>query len=436
MTEESKSRLVDYEREPVPEEKRRNWMELASVWAGIAACLAALMFGGVMGYHFSIADAVLATAIGYVFSTTINICTGIVGYRTGLSTAFVSRFAFGNWGSAIIALVLAMGCYGWFAVQTGMFGETANAAYQMITGQGWSSLGFIIIGGILMTLTAVIGYRAIAWLSVVAVPLMFALMVGSLYLVLQAHPWEEIVATPPPGPPLPLGVGISIAAGTYMVGATIGPDIYRYARRPRDVIVASIVGFFAATVAIVSIGAILSHAVGEWDLVKIMITLGWGPIAMFFLIIAQWTTNDNNLYSAALALANVFRSPKWPKWKLTMIAGALGIALAAAGIYGQFVNWLMFLSALIPGIGGVFIIDFLINRHLYTWDNIGNVRLFRPLAILAWAIGSLIGVMTTAPPVGLGLFQLTTISALDAFLVAAGLQAIFSIIQRGSPKPI
>ncbi|RLI30455.1 MAG: cytosine permease [Candidatus Hecatellales archaeon] len=433
---EQRKRLVDYEREPVPEEKRRSWLEMASVWAGIAACLAALMFGGVMGYHFTIYDAIIATALGYVISTTINILTGIVGYRTGLSTAFISRFAFGNYGSGVIALVLALGTYGWFAVQTGMFGETANAAYQMITGQSWSVLGFIIVGGILMTFTAVIGYRGIAYLSIIAVPLMFILMVGSLFMVLQTHPWEQIVNTPPPGPPLPLGVGISIAAGTFMVGAVIGPDIYRYAKKPSHVVGAALVGFFAATVSIVTIGAILSHAVGEWDLVKIMITLGWGPIAMFFLIIAQWTTNDNNLYSAALALANVFRSPKWPKWKLTIIAGALGIALAAAGIYGQFVNWLMFLSAIIPGIGGVYIVDFAINRHLYSWDNIGKVRLVRPLALLAWIIGSLIGVMTTAPPIGLGLFQLTTISALDALLVAAALQAVFSLLQKGSSNPL
>ncbi|RLI34636.1 hypothetical protein DRO53_03145, partial [Candidatus Bathyarchaeota archaeon] len=79
---EQRKRLVDYEREPVPEEKRRSWLEMASVWAGIAACLAALMFGGVMGYHFTIYDAIIATALGYVISTTINILTGIVGYRT------------------------------------------------------------------------------------------------------------------------------------------------------------------------------------------------------------------------------------------------------------------------------------------------------------------------------------------------------------------
>ncbi|RLG90855.1 MAG: cytosine permease [Candidatus Hecatellales archaeon] len=427
-------KLVDYEREPVPLDARRGWLEMASVWAGIAACLAALMFGGVMGYHFTVYDAIIATALGYVISTTINICTGIIGFRTGLSTAFVSRYAFGNYGSIIIALVLAAGCYGWFAVQTGMFGATANASYQMLTGQPWSELGFIIIGGILMTLTAVIGYRAIAWLSKIAVPLMLILMAIGLGIVLQTHPWEELVASPPPGEPLPLGVGISIAAGTFMVGATIGPDIYRYARKTSHVIVAALLGFFTATVVIITIGAILSHAVGEWDLVKVMIGLGLGLPAMALLILAQWTTNDNNLYSAALALSNVFRSPKWPKWKLTVIAGALGIFLAAAGIYSAFLNWLMFLAYIIPGIGGVYIVDYVFNRDLYKWENFGELPVIRVAPIIAWIIGSVVGALTTPPPTGLGVITLTTIPALDALLVAAALQALFSGIGRKTAK--
>ena len=41
--------FVDYEREPVPDQLGRTWLEMGLVWVGIGMCLAALMLGGVVG---------------------------------------------------------------------------------------------------------------------------------------------------------------------------------------------------------------------------------------------------------------------------------------------------------------------------------------------------------------------------------------------------
>src|SRR5690606_16011268 len=134
-----------------------------------------------------------------------------------------------------------------------------------------------------------------------------ALMFASLGLVLRDHPWSQLAASPPPGDPMPLGVAISIVAGSFMVGAVISPDIARYARRPLDAVLAAILGFQVGFVIVVFIGSILAQATGQADLVQIMLALGWGVLAFLVLILAQWTTNDNNLYSAALAFSVVFR---------------------------------------------------------------------------------------------------------------------------------
>src|SRR5690606_13240215 len=136
-----------------------------------------------------------------------------------------------------------------------------------------------------------------------------------------------------------------------------------------DAVLAAILGFQVGFVIVVFIGSILAQATGQADLVQIMLALGWGVLAFLVLILAQWTTNDNNLYSAALAFSVVFR--QLPRWQLTAVAGLLGTILAVTGIYGQFVPWLQVLSALVPPLGGVYVADyFLVQRDRYRFENI------------------------------------------------------------------
>jgi cytosine permease len=230
---------------------------------------------------------------------------------------------------------------------------------------------------------------------------------------------------------MPFGVAASIIAGSFMVGAVIGPDITRYAKNAKHAVGASIIGFFVGFSLMVYAGSILAQATGQWDVVQIMIGLGWGLIAMVVLVLAQWTTNDNNLYSAALNFSVIFR--RSPKWQLTIVAGILGIILGLWGIYGHFVSWLMILSVTIPPIGGVYVADyFIFHKDFYHFKNLDKVPKFRPLMFLAWIAGSLVGFSTTPPPTGFGWFQLSTVSAIDAFVVAVVVQLVLVGIYRKS----
>jgi cytosine permease len=433
-------RLVDYEREPVPLDKRRGWLEAAAIWAGIAACLAAVLFGGVMAYFFSLQEAILAMALGYIISTTICILCGFVGQKLGLSTAFVSRFAFGNVGSIVVSAILAIGCFGWFAVQLGFFSITASEAIRLLVGTPGDLVVLSIVGGALMILTAFYGYRAIGLLSIIAVPVMYALVLVVVVILMGAHPWDVVATKPPLVQKLPLGTGVSLAAATYMVGAVIAPDIYRYAKNKRHVIGASILGFYLATLFMMAAGVYMTFAVltpeeaGKIGIIEVMIRLGLGLPALALLILMQWTTNDNNLYSSALALSNIIRSPKWPKWRLTLIAGILGIIIGIwmilAGFLGAFISWLSILAALIPGIAGVYLTDYLINKQDYSWEKLSTLKSVKYPQFSAWILGSFIGFCTTSPPTGLGWFSLTTVPALDSILVATIANVIFQLLYK------
>lgn len=408
----------DYERAPVPEMRQKPWYNVGLVWGGVAACLACLMVGGLVGSWLDLRTAAIAVLCGCLITMTIGSISSVVGARLNLSTPMITRFAFGDWGVYLVALVLALGSYGWFAVQLGLFGETFHASMGIMTGVTPGAVGLIlamIIGGILMISTAVFGYRALAWLSLIAVVPMVLLMVASLVIVLGDYSWGELLARAPVSP-MPLVFVISVIAGGFMVGAVITPDVSRYAKSAGHSVGGVILGFFVLQGVIMYIGTILGTAVGEWDIVKIMLGLGWGLIAMLVLVLAQWTSNDNNLYSASLAFSVVFR--RWPKWVLTSIAGAIGIGLALWGIYGMLVSWLLVLCILIPPIAGIFIADyFFINRDFYKYENLTKTPRARWLMLISWVVASFIAYCTTGAPTGLGLFTITQISAIDSFLV-------------------
>lgn len=432
-TQNEQVKVQDFEREPVPQHLRKGWLQLGAVWLGIGICLASVMIGGTLGGGLSLSQAIVAAVVGSFILAAISALCSYVGAKTGLPTGLVAKFALGEYGAYAVSAVIAIALFGWFGVQTQLFGASAQQILKELFGFEPSIMVLAVIGGLLMTTTAVVGYKAIEKLSILAVPFMSLLLIASLWKVLSTNSWAELAGAPIAAA-LPLGVAVSIVAGSFIVGAVIGPDIARYARTSKDAVIASFVGFLVGFSAVLVIGAILSKATSQSDIVAIMLGLGWGTFAMLILILAQWTTNDNNLYSAALGFSVIFK--KMPKYQLTIIAGIIGTLLAAGGIYDKFIPFLIFLSALIPPIGGIYTADYFANSGKYKFDNLGKIGKVNLLSWTTWIIASLVAFSTTPAPNGFGLFSLTNAPALDAFLVAFALQFVLVKVFAGKQSVV
>lgn len=429
MSNQTKNALVkDYEREPVPQEKRKGWGRLSLVWLGGIIALSATALGGALGGGMAFNEAVIASFIGCFLLAILSALCGVVGAKTGLSTPIVSMFALGRYGSYAVSIIIAIALFGWFGVQLDLFGSSLHYVIQEVFGASVHPKILIVIGGVLMTTTAFVGYKAIEKLSIISVPLLGLLLVASVVKVLEEKSLSEVLDAPLSGDPLTIGVSVSLIIGSLATGAIIGPDISRYARSTKDAVISSFVGFFGGFSIVLILAAILAKATTQVDIVAIMLGLGWGTAGMLILILAQWTTNDNNLYSSALGFAVVFK--KVPKYALTIVAGIIGTVLAVAGIYDNFIPFLIFLSALIPPIGGVYAGNYLLNREKFSYENLGNVKNADSVGIAIWMIATLVAFATTPSPTGFGLFTLTGASGFDAFLVAFVLQLIASKVQK------
>lgn len=134
--------------------------------------------------------------------------------------------------------------------------------------------------------------------------------------------------------------------------------------------------------------------------------LGMGLFGAIVLVIGQWTTNDNNLYSSVLGLMNTLDGvSRIPRMRLTFIASFISTAIAALGVYTYFVNFLSLIGVFIAPIGGILISDFYIcNRKSYDENGETIHKGFKWDAIFAWVIASLVGLSMTASPIGFGWF--------------------------------
>ncbi|WP_407270421.1 cytosine permease [Radiobacillus sp. PE A8.2] len=424
MSKAAEQKVVkDYEREPVPQDKRKGWFVLSIVWLGAIVALSAIILGGTLAGGLTMPQAIIATFIGTFLLAVLSALCGLVGAKTNLSTALVSTFALGRYGAYAVSVVIAIALFGWFGVQLDLFGASLAQVIDNAFGVEINTKLLVLIGGILMTTTAVIGYKAIEKLSIVAIPLLGILIVASLFKVVNGSSESQVLDNLF-GEPLTIGVAVSMIIGSLAVGAIIGPDISRYAKTPKDAVISSFVGFFAGFSLVLIASIIIAKATTQVDIVAIMLNLGWGTGALLVLILAQWTTNDNNLYSSALGFSVIFK--KIPKFVLTIIAGVIGTALAIGGIYDNFIPFLTFLSTLIPPIGGIYVADYFANKQKYSFDNLDNMTAVSVPGISVWVIAALVAFMTTPAPNGFGLFTLTGASGFDAFLVALVLQFVVS----------
>ena len=430
--EECVDSIGDFAVVPVPENEQRRFLSNVWVSSGWIICVSTLFTGAAVATGLTVTQMIGASIGGMAVIALYVLLLGSISGKYHVCASVTLRQAFGRYGSAlmgtIVALVLGVG---WFAWQASFFGLSINT----IAGNYWFGDVQVatIWGGLLMMATAVIGYKGLGVLSFLAVPLVMLLTVFGLHASIgEAGSFGAILEMIGPGEPIGMGVAISSIAGSVMAGAIAIGDITRYSKNGLQGGLSAAVGYGLGGTIALMIGGMIAVVtqvtmIGTTPHVPdAMLALGLGTGAIAILILAQWTTNDNNLYSGALGLANYI---PFNKRIITTLLGLFGTGIAAVGIFEHFIGWLGNLGIWLPPIGGVLMCDYwlihkLILKKEYEIGAGKPISLLNVAALIAFISGGVVA------------YELTWgVAALNGLFTAFIVYAILAIIcEKGNIK--
>ena len=358
MEENGKKKSVasdsDFSLEAVPESARKGFRSMFFVMLGFTFFSASMSVGAKLGNGLDFNGFVAACMIGGVILSAYCGVLAYIGSDTGLNMDLLCRRAFGRKGSYLSSFLLGFTQIGWFGVGVAMFSiPTAELL-------GINKWVLTIAAGLLMTLTAATGMKALEIVSTISVPLIVVLGVYSMVTATNDGGGLVAVFSQSAGK-ITLFTGIGYVIGSFISGGTATPNFIRFAKDNKTAVWTTVIAFFFGNTLMFCFGAIGGAFTGADDIFYVMIAQGLAIPAIIVLGANIWTTNNNALYTGGLALSNITNV----KMKITTaIAGVVGTALAI-WLYYNFTGWLNILNCALPPIGIIVILDFFLNRRKY-----------------------------------------------------------------------
>jgi hypothetical protein len=115
MTTQATPKEQDYPLSPVPMDQRKSVWSMGLVLLGFTFFTATMWAGGSVGVAFDFSTMLLILAAGNLLLGTYAAVLGYIAAETGLNTALMSRFTFGEIGSKLSDIILGFTQIGWYA---------------------------------------------------------------------------------------------------------------------------------------------------------------------------------------------------------------------------------------------------------------------------------------------------------------------------------
>ncbi len=332
------------------------------------------------------ADAMIAILAADAFLITVVIITGIMAYESGLSTAFLSRKAFGKKGSSIFSLILVFSAINWVGINGDTFAKMIASTFP------WWPIPISITAVIVIAIwvqSALKGYNGLEFISYLGVPAAIVLTIVCVFFVGKESQGFANVLSYIPAEPMSFTAASASVIGSWIFGCVITPDVCRFARSKKDVVVAGFTAFIIGLFGLQLTGVLVATATAKGDFVSATAALGLSLLVFICSVFCLWTTQDNNIYAASLALQNVLNETKLSgKIKHSTVAITIAAIAAAFGFMGALkyllpiIQTLSVLIAPVPG---------LLVAERYIVKNSKEAKDVNYLAIIAWIGGGIGG---------------------------------------------
>lgn len=382
-----------------PQANRKGLFPIAMVLFSFTFFTGTMFAGGKIGVAFDFVDILWITAIGNLLLALYAASLGLISARSGLNTVLMGRFCFGNLGSKLSDFLLGFAELGWYAWGT----ATLAISLVKIVGmpESWI-IPLMVAFGLLFSVTALVGFKGLEYLSRVSIPLMFILLITSIVLATkEIGGWTGLTAVKPTEA-MTFSTAVTIVFGTFASGATQITNWTRMSKNGKIAVWACLISFVIGNGLMVLAGAWMAIVYQQADIVEVLVLQGLSVAAVIMLCMNLWTIQGPTIYNVSAAACHLVRSER--RKTMTILAAIVGIVLAVAGMYELLLPFLLLLGAIIPPVGGVIMADYWV-RYKGQYPLLNDVELpnFNWNGLIAYSIGAIVAYNSPwiAPIVGI-----------------------------------
>lgn len=421
--------------DPVPPEKRiLRGFDFFVLWfslgVGLLVMIAGMLLPLLLG--LSLAESALVILVGSVVGSLMLAAAGPIGSRYGVPSMVSLRPVLGRVGSYVPTALNVLQLVGWTSFEILIMGEAASDLVRAPQG-GLVNFAFLGVFGVFCGLLALGGPLLVVrqWLEKFGIWLVIGSTVWLSYALFTTpgYGWGGFTS-----PTANLLLGLDLVIVLPISWWPLLSDYNRFARRPREAAAGTAVGYTLANIWFFLLGAGMFLILGQASPSLAILGLGFGGVALLFILADETDNGFANIYSTAVSAQNL--RARWPQRTLVLVSTAIGIVLAgiltAMGGIAAALNYEFFLLLIggffVPLLGVLASDWFLVRRGRYDPAEFGTgAPRVRWAALVSWAAGIVVYFLLS----GISLFNLGAVfpgigGSIPSFLVAAGLHAVIA----------
>jgi len=442
----SNQSLPNYLRSAVPNplDRRAPWYKnTAPSYAGIF--LSVPFMAGMAGalQYGSLWAGVVGLILGALFCFALYYVPALLGFKTGMPLYVVGSSTFGTHGGILMpGLLMGVLQIGWHAVFTFSAASFFMKAIDSSAGPGTSMFWLVCaVWGIAFALVGAVGIGLLGRLSsfIPIFPLLIIVIAGFANMDGLSKFGSGVACISCPAglssmiPVLGLGAfaALQAAAGFFATAGAAGADFAMNSRNEKDV---ALGGFFGITLAAIVAGVFalitIAGAIGINPKIATDAAMGTGHIDTFTAFIGSIGQVGGNVSKlmywvfviacicptgfCAFLAANAFSTmiPSLPRTLLTLIAGIIGVVLAATGKAANLIGFFLIIGASFGPIIGAMVADYVRSGG---WA--GPRQGINWAGYIAWAVGFVVGILGIIPQIGFSYGLETLMSFVVGFAV-------------------
>lgn len=394
----------------VPSDETYSWISFLMVFIGMWTSVVAIGAGINMGQSLTPWKASVGIFLGYMIAMVIGLLIGLIGIRRRVPTGTLLERPFGITGSIVPLIILYLAGAVFIGVQADavvrIVLSVLGVSIEPVLGPITNRAIVAVVLTSLMMFTAYRGIDYIKQISWVSMPLYMTAILAATVLTVTTFSdgLGSVLTTQQSDQTFQAAVflGLSLYAGFSAMLA----DVARFVKNKRNLYIALGIGYPLSSLIPIS-GVIMggTRGIPYWELFSAF-GLVFGVFAAAAIFLAQWTTNDNNAFTAGLALSNISgvlnkktdgSVPYIPRSKSTIIPIVMGIILAGLGTgatqplvaaVGALGSWLPALAGVL--VGHYYLVERNTNTGVHTYGGSGIIALLTAgigaqLQLLPWA---------------------------------------------------